>query len=236
LNGVIEPQWDGCIHWHILIYSSVLSPELLQKSAIAPIKVQEQIAQMLDSITYTTLPPDIYKWYNIIIISIKPGEKRPQAADIGVPDSSLYYTDFVDIAMKKSLWLGMHAHGFSCKKGKKGKYICRLVFKRGLHNRKTCLLLVILFRSENVEKKINADVRSFPLDEHTIKLMNTPIDALTGECKQKHPLGPVVWEQTRKEADAYYCENKLIATNIQEDATNSSPITTETSGEAAEEY
>jgi hypothetical protein len=47
-----------------MIYSSVLSLELLQKATIAPIKVQEQIAQMLDSITCTTLPPDIHKWYN----------------------------------------------------------------------------------------------------------------------------------------------------------------------------
>ncbi len=100
MNGVIEPQCDGRLHWHIMIYSSVLSPELLQKAAIAPIKVQEQIAQMLDSITCTPLPPDIHKWYNDIISLIKPGEKRPRAADIGVPDASLYYTDFVDIAMK----------------------------------------------------------------------------------------------------------------------------------------
>ncbi len=67
LNGVIEPQWDGRLHWHIMIYFSVLSPELLQKAAISPIKVQEQIAQMLDSITCTTLPPDMHKWYNDII-------------------------------------------------------------------------------------------------------------------------------------------------------------------------
>ncbi len=33
LNGVIEPQRDGRLHWHIVIYSSVLSPELLQKAA-----------------------------------------------------------------------------------------------------------------------------------------------------------------------------------------------------------
>ncbi len=113
--------------------------------------------------------------------------------------------------------------------------MCCLVFKRGLHNGKTCLLLIILFRSENAKKNISANVRSFPLDEHTIKLMKTPIDALTGEFKQKHPMRPVVWEQRRKEADAYSCENNVIATNIQEHATNSSPITNETSGEAAEE-
>jgi hypothetical protein len=92
LNGVIEPQQDGRLRWHILIYSSVLSPELLQEAAIAPIKVQEQISQMLDSITCTTLPPEIYKWYNNIVSSIKSGEKCSQAADIEVPDASLYYT------------------------------------------------------------------------------------------------------------------------------------------------
>ena len=88
LNGVIEPQRDGHLHWHIMIYSSVLSPELLQKAAISPIKVQEQIGQMLDSITCTTLPLHIHKWYNDIISSIKLGEKCPQAADIGVPDAA----------------------------------------------------------------------------------------------------------------------------------------------------
>ncbi len=25
-NGVIEPQQDGHLHWHIMLYSSVLSP------------------------------------------------------------------------------------------------------------------------------------------------------------------------------------------------------------------
>jgi hypothetical protein len=32
-NGVIEPQQAGHLHWHIMLYSSVLSPELLEKSS-----------------------------------------------------------------------------------------------------------------------------------------------------------------------------------------------------------
>ncbi len=32
-NGVIEPQQDGHLHWHIILYSSVLSPELLENAA-----------------------------------------------------------------------------------------------------------------------------------------------------------------------------------------------------------
>jgi hypothetical protein len=52
----------------MMIYSSVLlSPELLQKAAMAPIKAQER---MLDSITCTTLPPKTHKWYNDIVSSI----------------------------------------------------------------------------------------------------------------------------------------------------------------------
>jgi len=78
--------------------------------------------------------------------------------------------------------------------------------------------------------------KMFSMDEHTIKLMKTPTNALVGELKQQHPMGPVIWEQTRQETDAYYCENNLIATNIQEHAQNSSPITSEVSGEAAEKY
>jgi len=74
------------------------------------------------------------------------------------------------------------------------------------------------------------------MDEHTIKLMKTPTNALIGEFKQQHPMGPVIWEQTRQETDTYYCENNLTATNIQEHAQNPSPITSEASGEAAEEY
>jgi hypothetical protein len=120
-NVVIEPQRDGCLHWHVMIYSSVLSPDLLQKTAIAPMKIQEQIAQMLDSITCTTLPTKIHKWYNDIVSSIKPGKKRPRAADIKVPDAHSCYPDLLHGAMKKSLLLGMHGHGFSCKKGIKGK-------------------------------------------------------------------------------------------------------------------
>ena len=49
-------------------------------------------------------------------------------------------------------------------------------------------------------------------------------------------MGPIVWEQTWYEQDAYYYENNIITTNIFGCANNSSSITSTTSGEAAEEY
>ncbi len=59
-NGVIEPQQDGHLHWHIMLYSSVLSPELLEKAAAASsMALQTQVGKMLDSITCTTEPCEI---------------------------------------------------------------------------------------------------------------------------------------------------------------------------------
>ncbi len=54
---MIEPQQDGHLHWHIMLYSSVLSPESLEKAAAASsMALQSQIGKMLDSITCTTVP------------------------------------------------------------------------------------------------------------------------------------------------------------------------------------
>ncbi len=55
--GVVEPQQDVRVHWHFMLYSSMLSPELLEKAAAAPTKLQTQVAEMLGSITCTTLLP-----------------------------------------------------------------------------------------------------------------------------------------------------------------------------------
>ncbi len=75
-----------------------------------------------------------------------------------IPNASSNYEDFISIGMKKSVLAGMHGHGFCCKKGEKGKYMCCLVFEQGLHTQNTCPLLIILFRSENIAKKQRADV------------------------------------------------------------------------------
>jgi hypothetical protein len=74
------------------------------------------------------------------------------------------------------------------------------------------------------------------MDEDTIAMLNAPKDALIGQFIHQRPMGPTVWEQTRHEQDAYSCENNIITTNIVGCANNSSPITSTTSGDAAEEY
>jgi hypothetical protein len=149
---VIELQQDGCLHWHIMLYSSVLSPELLEKAAAASsMALQSQIGKLLDSLTCTTVPCDIHQWYNDLFSSVKNGSKGPRGADIKFPNASFKYDDFTSIGMKKSILTGMHGHGFCCEKGKKGKYMCCLVFKQGLRAWNTYPLLIILFRLENLQ-------------------------------------------------------------------------------------
>ena len=108
-NGVIEPQQDGRLHGHIMLYSSVLLPELLEKSAAASSMVlQTQIGKMLDSITCTTVPCEIHQWYNDMLSSVQHGSKHPPSADIEVPNASFNFDNFISIGMKK-----IHTDGYA---------------------------------------------------------------------------------------------------------------------------
>ncbi len=158
-NGVIEPQQDGHLHWHIMSYSSVLSPELLEKAAAATsMALQTQIGKILNSITCTTVPCELHQWYNDILSSVQHCSNCPQGADIEASNVSSNFDKLIFIGIKKSLLVGMHGHGFCREKGKKGKFMCSLVFKQGLHTWNTCPPLVILFRLENIAKEQHADV------------------------------------------------------------------------------
>jgi hypothetical protein len=141
-------------------------------------------------------PCEIHQWYNDILTSIQNGSKHPWGADIEVSNASSNFDNFISTGMKKSLLTAMHDHGFCCEKRKKQKYVCRLVFKQGLHTWNICPLLVILFKLENVAKKQHADVRAYPVDKDTIAMLNTPNNALVGEFIHQHPMGLIVWEQT----------------------------------------
>ncbi len=95
---MIEPQQDGHLHWHIMLYSSVLSPELLEKTAAASsMTLQTQVGKVLDSITCSTIPPENCQWYNDILASIENGSKSPCGADITVPNASSNFNNFISI-------------------------------------------------------------------------------------------------------------------------------------------
>jgi hypothetical protein len=81
-----------------MLYSIVLSPELLEKAAAASsMTLQTQVGKLLDSITCTTIPCEIHQWYNDVLTSIQHGSKRPQGADIEVPNASSNVDDFISL-------------------------------------------------------------------------------------------------------------------------------------------
>jgi hypothetical protein len=51
-------------------------------------ELQPQIGKMLDSITCTTVPCGIHQWYNDLLSSVEHGSRRPQDANIKVPNAS----------------------------------------------------------------------------------------------------------------------------------------------------
>jgi hypothetical protein len=80
-----------------MLYSCVLSPELLEIAAAASsMALQTQIGKMLNSITCTTVPCEIHQWYADLLSSVKHSSKHPQGADIEVPNASSIFDDFID--------------------------------------------------------------------------------------------------------------------------------------------
>ena len=73
-------------------------------------------------------------------------------------------------------------------------------------------------------KKPTCRRMSLPCGQSTIAMLKAPNNALIGEYIHQHPMGPIVWEKTGYEQDAYYCKNNIITTNIDGCANNSSPI------------
>ncbi len=55
----------------------------------------------------------------------------------------------------------------------------------------------------NLAKKQHADVQTYPMDEDTIAMLNAPNNALIGQFLHQHPMGPIIWEQTRYKQDVY---------------------------------
>ena len=85
-----------------------------------------------------------------------------------------------------------------------------------------------------MQKTQHADVQAYSMDKDTLAMLNAQNNALIGQFIHQHPMGPIIWEQTRYQQDAYYCENNIdayycenniITTNIVGCANNSSPIT-----------
>ena len=235
INGVIETQANGRLHWHMSLYASVLTPHLLTRLASAPSYVKDWVSQMLDSIICTRVPKESHDWLKQVTV---PHEdcKRLRDSDLIVPGAKDTFKEFLDIAKKKALLTGTHSHTKTCEKGKKGPTMCRMGMARGLHVRRTCPLIVSIHSNGNLEEGKRPKLSGFDIDQATVEMLLAPKQPIVGLIERPHPHGPIIWELERHECDKYFVECNLIAVNLLDCHNSSQPITSEASGAAVEEY
>jgi hypothetical protein len=238
LNGVVEPQVDGRLHWHINLFSSVVNPSLLTELVSAPDRIKQQVGDFIDSIVCTQNSACLYDWYNNSITHNGSNSiKTIRAADLYAPSAEEDYTLFMEVARKKGILSGMHGHGFTCQKLPKGRYQCRVSMPRGVYEDTTSPILIIM-NEENSGKKTKErpSFTVFKVDENITKILSTPRKLFEGQLCQDHFKGPIVWEQQRYEVDKYFVEQNLLTTVLIQCHNNASFISGRDAGEAVEEY
>ena len=236
INGVIETQANGRLHWHMSLYASVLTPHLLTRLVCAPPYIRDWVSQMLDSIICTRVPKDSHDWLKGVRVCCDDFSKRVRASDLIVPAAKDKFQEFLDIARKKALLTGMHSHTKTCEKGKKGQSMCRMGMARGVHARRTCPLIVSIHAHGIPEEGKRPKISGLDIDQATVDMLLAPKQPILGLIERPHPHGPIIWELERHECDKYFVECNLIAVNLLDCHNNSQPITGEASGAAVEEY
>lgn len=97
-NAVIEPQVDGRLHAHIVIYGGAVNPELLTRVSCCQ-QLWPNVGKWLDSTSSTFVHPAIREW--CAKWQADHGEKLPRAFDIPVPDAAIDYDGFIEAAQRE---------------------------------------------------------------------------------------------------------------------------------------
>jgi hypothetical protein len=64
--GVTEPQRSDRLHWHLTVYGSALTIELLTRLGAAPDYVRRVVGRIMDSTTSTHLSLTVRAWYSSV--------------------------------------------------------------------------------------------------------------------------------------------------------------------------
>jgi hypothetical protein len=235
VTGTSEPQMSGRLHFHINVYRSSLTSILLTRLAAWSPENKQLVASVLDSISHTSVSPDVRAWYDEDCKK-EPSDARVRAADLIVPDAKIDYTAFVTIAQKKSVVQGTHVHGHTCEKAPKGLVKCRLSMPRGVNEGITRPIMVALHSRPDNKQRKNAQMEALEINDPIRKLLSDDYKPLEGQLSRPHLPCPIVWEQHRPEADKLFVESNLLVSNLLLSHNNSSAITGQDAAVACEEY
>jgi len=230
--GVIEPQRDGRLHQHMVMYGSTINPEFLIRIASSK-QLSKLAAQWLDSICCTHLKKSVHKWHDEILDS---KEKMPRAYEIELPFARDVYEKFVENAQKRMALTNFHCHCLACMYGKRGKYMCRLARPSGTHERETCPIKITRDRRGNVSKKIKPVLKWTHLTDDLRNFIDAGYDIDNGKLFRDHTDGPLLWELHRPSSDNLVVETNLTLASTIMSHTNSAIVNGEDAGDMIEEY
>ena len=129
----------------------------------------------------------------------------------------------------------IHNHTFTCQKGKKGQYMCRLCMARGVNALLTRPLMLKLIKKGIIEKKEKPIVESIEIDNNMMKFIDSLYNINNDNFYNTDVRGPIVWEQHRLDRDKYFVETNIHMAHLNSHS-NSALITSHDIGIAIEQY
>ena len=155
--GVIEAQRDGRLHLHLLGYLSRMIPSLLSKTACSEI-LKEKCAKWIDSTCATHVSKEAHAWLK----RMKDNKiDLPRAPEIELPLAREDFQGYKLGSERKICGTNWHTHSFTCEKGWKGKFVCRLCVSRRIELGETRPIIVSLKTKRDFETKQKSEFLMF---------------------------------------------------------------------------
>lgn len=232
-NAVIEPQVDGRLHVHVVIYGGAITPELLTRLACCP-ELWPDVRRWLDATTSTSVPAEIRRWCAEWQDTHR--GKVPRAFDVPVPDAATDFDGFIAADQKRALSTNTHTHSLTCRKGNRGRFMCWLTRPAGVHDEETQPLMVRLKQKSNPGKRKRAEFAASVVSDSVADFIDRKRDFSNKRVLREHTDGAIVWELRRPASDAMFVETNLGLACLSGSHTNSAIINGKDAGDMVEEY
>lgn len=218
-SAVVEPQVDGRLHLHAIVYGAAVTPALLTRAASCP-ALWPHVEQWIEAVCSTGVFAEARPWCDAWREAHD--GKTSRAFNVVVPDASVDYSGFLLASEKMACSTNVHTHSQTCRKGVRGRYACRLSRPAGVHGKATQHLLVRLKASSHLGKRKRAEfvVESASCVAAAIDLRQSDEKRLFREYTN----GAVVWEQRRPASDALFVETNLALVCLSRSHTNAALI------------
>ncbi|KAF4133827.1 hypothetical protein GN958_ATG17164 [Phytophthora infestans] len=160
----------------------------------------------------------------------------PRVFKIDVPSAVVNYSGFVGAAEKRVIASNIHSHSATCRKGKRGQYVCRLSRPAGINEGDTRPLCIRLDAPSVLGKRLRAEFVVKPVTGALADTLDATLLYPSKRSMREHVRWTIVWEQHRPEKDAMFAETNLALACLSCSHTSSAVMNGEDAGDMVEEY